>query len=417
MWNNLRKIGKRSVRKCFFYFLMIYILLIIIFNPFSHAIITRTTSKNLKVERWAVVIGISDYPGTINDLSFCDDDAISIKKWLMNQNFPESNIKMLINSQATKANIFNQLSWIAENSDGNDYFVFFYSGHGDSTSGGLTAIIPYDWNFHGYITETDLSYYFNMINCSILIAMIDSCLSGGLIDSISGANRLILTASASNEDSYEDILTLRHGVFTGFFLKSYYNLTADLNNDKIITIEEAFNYTYNATVAYTKKVFNRGQHPQLYDSIAGDLFLSPYIEVFYNKIHYGPELVPIGLSPIGFGEPISINISIMLSDRPYQTITIENISNYYEANLNLPAGNYEFQLSTLYSNGSYRGCIYELNIKGLFQSNIGLMIIIISVASTAAMSTLLIWTYKRYNFYKMYLEPKKKSYGGNSDKI
>ena len=41
------------------------------------------------VNKWAVIIGISDYRGKFNDLQYCDDDAQDMYNYLIAKDYPE----------------------------------------------------------------------------------------------------------------------------------------------------------------------------------------------------------------------------------------------------------------------------------------------------------------------------------------
>jgi hypothetical protein len=366
-------------------------------------------NKNNGLERWALVIGISNYYG-YNNLQYCDDDARSIKSWLMNQNFPESNILMLVDIEATKSNIVEAFSWISQNCDGNDYFFFFYSGHG-SSSGSETSIVPHDALINGDLTETELKNYFNIINYSKLIALFDSCSSGGLLDSLSGPDRIILTACTGSQDCIEDILFLKHGVFTSFFLNSFENTNADTNSDDQVTIEEAYTYTYNKSYAHALEYFNHVQNAQIYDSISGEFFLSPYFEVVYESKHYGIDPISISINPVGFEDPVNINLTIYLGETTYQTINIQEINQTHNISLSLPLGNYEFQISTDLSNEKYTGKLYLLDILSFYSSNMGLIILIVSIISSVVLFVFILLSYKHINFIKLRMKEFKMSEG------
>jgi len=80
---------------------------------------------------YAIVIGISDYPGSSYDLSYCDDDAQGVYSMLINDyNFEPSNIIYLQDSAANKDAISDAFDFIATQADSNDIFFFYYSGHG-----------------------------------------------------------------------------------------------------------------------------------------------------------------------------------------------------------------------------------------------------------------------------------------------
>jgi len=85
------------------------------------------TTKNA----YAIVIGISNYPGTSSDLSYCDDDALDIYSMLINDfNFKSENVYYLQDSSASKAAISNAFDQIASKITSDDIFFFYYSGHG-----------------------------------------------------------------------------------------------------------------------------------------------------------------------------------------------------------------------------------------------------------------------------------------------
>jgi len=82
-------------------------------------------------EAYAIVVGISDYPGTSSDLSYCDDDSQDIYSMLINDfNFKTENVYYLQDSVASKAAISDAFDQIASKIDADDIFFFYYSGHG-----------------------------------------------------------------------------------------------------------------------------------------------------------------------------------------------------------------------------------------------------------------------------------------------
>ena len=358
----------------------------------------KDINKAVSTDRWALVVGISDYPGSMNDLNFCDNDAHEMKDWLMNNNFPEENIRILIDSQVTGNNFQTEINWITNNCDGNDDFFFFYSGHGDK-SGSTTSIVPYDYT-NGDITEGQLDNYFDQINCSRMILLFDSCYSGGLIDSLTGSNRIIITACDVDESSAESIL-LKQGIFTYFFLKSYENLNADYNSDKKVTIEEAFTYTHNYSLNYGISHSGNTQTAQIYDNIPNDLFLSPYFDITYSPEYYGSANIVIIINPIGFDEIINVSVIIMLNEIEYQIISSQNINLTREISFNLLYGNYEFRLSTIYSNGTYYGRFYSIYVMSFFQSYPGLFMVILGIVSLIGLTTAIVIIYKKMSYFKL----------------
>jgi len=85
-------------------------------------------------QNWAIIVGISKYKYSgengFKNLIFADDDAKAFARVLINLGWKESNIKFLLNEEATQRNIMIALeSWLTKAST-NDQIVLFWAGHG-----------------------------------------------------------------------------------------------------------------------------------------------------------------------------------------------------------------------------------------------------------------------------------------------
>jgi ribosomal protein L40E len=101
--------------------------------PFSSAELVSKTG-------YAIIVGISDYPGTSSDLSYCDDDALAIYSILLDEfNFKSENVYYLQDSEASLQGISNAFDEVANQIGPDDVFFFYYSGHGgaSTTNGGV----------------------------------------------------------------------------------------------------------------------------------------------------------------------------------------------------------------------------------------------------------------------------------------
>ncbi|MBD3351224.1 MAG: hypothetical protein GF364_07035, partial [Candidatus Lokiarchaeota archaeon] len=107
-------------------------------------------------EMYAVLAGISDYPGTINDLSYCDDDVVDMRNFIISEyGIPEENIITLLDSEATESAIENAITTQSAKMDSDDYLFFQYSGHGSAqfsagatTSWNINSPHPYGSSYH-----------------------------------------------------------------------------------------------------------------------------------------------------------------------------------------------------------------------------------------------------------------------------
>jgi len=289
-------------------------------NPQISALDVRKT--------YAIIVGIEDYPDPWSDLYYTIDDANSIySKLLNNYGVDEIYMQLLLDSDATKHDI-----WSAFNNIGffiNDYdrFFFYFSGHGQFSSFPSNCYLcPYDASSER-IYSTDLDAYLNIVNCSEQYIIIDSCGSGGMIEDAQAPNRYFMTACAYNEESWETS-ALGHGVFTYYFLRSF-TLATDSNGDSVISMEEQFSYTYPRTVSYSTGLGDV-HHPQEYDgftgeavidTIIGSLILAPNgTKLDYSFFLYGHgSITTLQITVCSVAEDISTETFALIPEAPSNT--------------------------------------------------------------------------------------------------
>ncbi|MEM2083414.1 MAG: caspase family protein [Nitrososphaerota archaeon] len=232
--------------------------------------------------KWAVIIGISDYYGTANDIKYADDDALDMLNTLIEvYGYQRDHIKLLISdynvNNATKSEIINAIEWLRGSEKAEDEVVFFYSGHGargkanDGDKESIDeAIVPYECTAESLIWDGELKTLFAEFETSRIIFIFDSCYSGGMTD-LKADGRIVVMASTENGLSYEGD-EWQNGVFTYYFVdKGMYQGLANTHNypeiegDEPATIEEAFDYA-RANVPSVVP-----QTPTISDSFENDL--------------------------------------------------------------------------------------------------------------------------------------------------
>lgn len=234
-------------------------------------------------DKYAILVGISDYPGTANDLQYSDDDAQDIRNALITlYGYSSDNIHLLLDLDASFTAIQNAINDIKSKAVAGDEVVFFFSGHG--TKGKVDdgdkenideAIVSHDGNPSGsliYIWDGQLRDWFADFNTSRIIFIFDSCLAGGMTD-LKGTNRIINMACSESGVSYEGGLW-QNGQFTYFFVEQGMSEGQadryDHDNDSIlpeatdVVVEEAFDYA---------KANCQMQKPTISDSFSNDLLL------------------------------------------------------------------------------------------------------------------------------------------------
>lgn len=138
--------------------------------------------------------------------------------------------------------------------------VFYYSGHSDST-GLLLDGSPYPWSA--------LRARLRECGADLAIVVVDSCASGSLTREKGGTRvelslgpavtgLAILTSSSASEVAQESA-RLGGSYFT-HALVSAMRGGGDQNDDGIVTIEEAYQYAYHATLLSTEATRGGAQH-------------------------------------------------------------------------------------------------------------------------------------------------------------
>lgn len=128
--------------------------------------ITSSTSEHSPTSQtmnpsvaYALLCGVEDYPGSENDLNYCEEDVSDMASFLQSEfNIPNSQITQLYNSEASELGIIEAIQSYQSILDENDYFFFYYSGHG--TSDIDTNSISYTVNSpHPYYNNFDNTWY------------------------------------------------------------------------------------------------------------------------------------------------------------------------------------------------------------------------------------------------------------------
>ena len=165
------------------------------------------------VRKHALVIGISDYEGTANDLTYCDDDGQDWKNFLQGEGYT---VTLLIDNQATADNIEAELYDLMAAEDADDYVVLTYSGHGYDYTGYGSCIISQDLYYmtHGYFES-----FFDMAESQHIYVAFDACEIGdfqGLVD-----NNRVGAFASNNRYSYDGDASMQNGVFTYYQIEGW----------------------------------------------------------------------------------------------------------------------------------------------------------------------------------------------------
>jgi hypothetical protein len=252
---------------------------------------------DLNYDKYAIVYGISDYPGDVNDLSSAHLDAQAMRNLLAEQGFQVTPYTHT-DAEARYTQLVADRDAIAAVATLDDLFLFYFSGHGgqavSGTNGGTEStpssdsgeeyIALYDWD----LTDDELADLVRTIPCARKVVILDACFSGGFISNsleadaippqysqgssgifgslgnaiylyanfqdygsdIPPGEALVIAASGEQDYAYE---TDDNGVMTGYLLESAKK--GDLNFDGYITVSESYFYIYRNINKYFNMLY------------------------------------------------------------------------------------------------------------------------------------------------------------------
>ncbi len=215
------------------------------------ALLTLTVGVDART--FCLIVGVSSYENSENDLSQTSKDAKAFKAVMETQT---NDITLLTSKYANHDNIMEKLRAICNRAQEGDRIIFFFSGHG--YDGG---ICPYD----RAIQYEELIDALVSSAASEKICFIDACHAGSMAntgstswtDTVKDNNLIFFVSSRAEEYSIESPF-LGAGLFTQSLLKGLRG-KADDNHDKRVTVLELFKYLHKDIVRSSEDT----QHPQL----------------------------------------------------------------------------------------------------------------------------------------------------------
>jgi hypothetical protein len=234
-------------------------------------------------DKWAVVIGISDYRADGLDLRYAHRDAEALRDFLVQKGgFRPDKVQLLTNQNATYQGIRTALFNFLAATQPDDMVLIFLAGHGvqdatnpdnffflahDSAVGNLGGTAIPMWDLGNVMDYT--------IRSQRIVVFADTCHSGAALDrggpkdegNLNFFNkylevlarkkgRLVVTASQSHESSLENA-KLAHGVFTHSLLLGLGGAADDNPADGVVTAAELVDYVQ----AHVPEETEGEQHP------------------------------------------------------------------------------------------------------------------------------------------------------------
>ncbi len=256
---------------------------------------------------YALIVGIDDYQDkSIRPLDYAVTDAEAISNLIQNFGFPEENITVLKNKEATRRNFIREFTELSEKTEKDDRILVYWAGHGETRPVGLGDegyLLPYDTERDGLaytaLSMNRISELSRYPKAKHQLFLIDACY-GGLAASTrsAGANsksrdfmldkmtlasaRQIITAGGKDQQVVESP-KWRHSAFTKSLLEALDEKKADFNGDALITANELFTFLSDRVVKLSISVGSNPHYPvkHRFDNAEGEfIFIT---DEFYNS--------------------------------------------------------------------------------------------------------------------------------------
>ncbi len=217
-------------------------------------------TNNPIADKWAVVIGVSQFADKSINLKYAAKDASDFRDFIVNKcNFAADHVRLLTNEKATKENILDLLgdSFLPRVALPDDLVLIYFSSHGSASDldlRGVNYLIAHDTVVDRlYSTGIEIQTLANIvktrIHCNRALIVLDACHSGGAnedskgihrssnVDAAAiaqGSGRAVICSSSKTQSSWES-KSYPNGVFTKSLIDSF-----NIKGDKT-TLTEAFN--------------------------------------------------------------------------------------------------------------------------------------------------------------------------------
>jgi hypothetical protein len=214
---------------------------------------------------YALVIGISKYehgrepdqelaPDEFPNLRLAAKDAEDFANFLKNYGFIEYQVESLLNEEASRANIIDQLDkmrmYCQQPGNKDPLVIVYFSGHGWADAEGRHYLIPYDARRDRLrstaFLNKDFSEYLNDLQTNRLVVFLDACHAGAMgMEGVKGAlpqynpsnlgegeGRYLIASCGPGQKSYE-WEEKQNSIFTGHLLELLKCETEEIDKEEI----------------------------------------------------------------------------------------------------------------------------------------------------------------------------------------
>ncbi len=244
--------------------------------------------------RWAVLVGIGCYEDSSNywELPVCPNDAKSIRDKLFESGYGTDRVHLLTDDEAqapTRSRIRATLKAVADATEPDDLFLFYFSGHGDA-SDGKNYLVTCD-SFRNDLAESAIALFqvreiMQTAQARAKVIIVDACKSGLLFKgprtmppefiraAYERAKGWAAIASCEQEQLSYVLDDAKNSVFTYFLLEALGG-EADFHEKGFVSVQDAHNYVLKCVKVWASQ-HKVSQTPTLHSETAGDIILTKY---------------------------------------------------------------------------------------------------------------------------------------------
>jgi tetratricopeptide (TPR) repeat protein len=211
--------------------------------PTGHATVANTPVR----DKWAFVVGISNYHDREINLNYSAKDAKDFADFLVKEeNFSPDHVHVLLDDKATRENIIAEAcdTWLPHVARPDDLVLIYLSAHGSPSSAdvrGSNFLVAFNTDKNNLMsTGIDMGNFGQMITDRVhsnrIVVILDACHSGnvnpgqrGIKDLMrhggfdaeklaQGTGQMIICSSADDQSSYES-KKFPNGIFTHFLIE------------------------------------------------------------------------------------------------------------------------------------------------------------------------------------------------------
>lgn len=260
-------------------------------EPVSIRLIRENVAQGDLPRLFCVAIGVGEYDDDkLPPLKLSRKDAndfaqaVARKKGLP---FADVQVKVLTDKEATRADIFEALEWLQQETTPNDICIFYYAGHGYRDEKDRFYFIPYGGTtdkLYNCFSATDFKNMADDINCK-LVVFADACYSAALLEGNRSAatthfieqlrrtkNGTMLYASSASDTKSKEDPQWGNGAFTKALVEAF-NGAARQQYDEGLSTQALEMYLYKEV----RRITNFRQTP---------IFINPNGMEHFNLFTY-----------------------------------------------------------------------------------------------------------------------------------